>query len=191
MKFLIVGLGNPGSTYANTRHNIGFDVLDHLAARHNSTFTADRHGDLTKLSFKGRTILLLKPNTFMNLSGVALRYWLQKEKLEPDSCMVVTDDISLPMATLRIRAKGSDGGHNGLKSIIEKLGHANFPRLRFGVGNEFPKGLQAEFVLSKWPESNRTAVQLGIERAADACLAFCTIGLDRSMNQFNGPLPEK
>jgi peptidyl-tRNA hydrolase, PTH1 family len=190
MKYLFVGLGNPGLEYEHTRHNIGFDVLNYLASNQKGTFATERYGEICKLSIKGRTLVLLKPNTFMNLSGTAVRYWLQKEKLDASSCLVITDDISLPVSTLRIRGKGSDGGHNGLKSIIETLGNSDFPRLRFGVGNDFPKGKQADFVLSKWPEKEQESVRLGIDRAANACIAFCTAGLDRTMNQYNGALPK-
>ena len=149
MKYLVVGLGNIGSEYENTRHNIGFKVLDALAEASNIFFKTDRLGDVAILKHRGRTIFLLKPNTFMNLSGKAVRYWMQNEKIPAERVLIVTDDLALPFGKLRMRAKGSDGGHNGIKSVIEVLGSPVFPRLRFGISNEFNKGGQVNYVLLK------------------------------------------
>ena len=146
-KYLIVGLGNIGSEYAETRHNIGFRVLDALAGVSDTFFKPDRYGDTAEIKFKGRTIRLLKPSTYMNLSGNAVRYWLKKENVEQENLLIIVDDLALPLGTLRLRARGSDGGHNGLKSIDAVLGNNNYARLRFGIGNDFPQGHQVNFVL--------------------------------------------
>ena len=155
MKYLIIGLGNPGEKYENSRHNIGFKVLDKLASLSNISFSADKLADVSVLKHKGRQIVLLKPNTFMNLSGKAVNYWMQKEKVSADNILVVSDDISLPFSTLRLRSKGSDGGHNGLKDINAVLGNNNFARLRFGVGNDFTRGRQVDYVLSSFSENDK------------------------------------
>lgn len=186
MKFLIAGLGNIGSEYDYTRHNIGFEVLDRFAARHSASFSGEKLGAVARLRTKGRTYVLLKPNTYMNLSGKAIQYWLQAEKIQPDHLLVITDDLALPLGKIRIRPKGSDGGHNGLKSIIEVLGHENWPRLRFGVGNEFAKGKQVDYVLGKWKPEEEEILNLRINRAMDSIEAFGSIGLERAMNLYNG-----
>ena len=158
MKYLIVGLGNIGNEYQDTRHNIGFTILDAFAKASNVFFTENRYGSTCEVKMKGRTLILLKPSTFMNLSGNALRYWMQKEKIEIDNVLVVVDDLALPFGTLRLKPQGSDAGHNGLKNIQEILGHNNYPRLRFGIGNDFSKGRQVEYVLGKWTKEQSEAL---------------------------------
>lgn len=185
MKYLIAGLGNIGTEYINTRHNIGFQTLDFLAEKHNVSFESARYAFTTKFKFKARTFVLIKPTTYMNLSGKAISYWLEKEKLEIDKLLVVTDDIALPLGKIRIRPKGSDGGHNGLANIIEMLGNSSFPRLRFGIGDTFMKGYQVDFVLGKWGEEEQEIVKDKIITASNAIKSFGTIGLSRTMNQYN------
>lgn len=158
MKYLIVGLGNIGNEYHNTRHNIGFTILDAFAKASNVFFSENRYGATCEVKLKGRTLILLKPSTFMNLSGNALRYWMQKEKIEIENVLVIVDDIALPFGTLRLKPQGSDAGHNGLKNIQEILGHNNYARLRFGIGNDFAKGRQVEYVLGKWTEEQTAAL---------------------------------
>lgn len=170
VKYLIVGLGNPGDEYAHTRHNIGFDVLDQLAG--SQPWELSRHGWITEIKHKGRTLLLLKPNTYMNLSGKALVYWMQQEKIKIENVLVVVDDLSLPLAKLRMRNKGSDGGHNGLKSIQASLNSDEYSRLKFGIGNDFPRGRQVEFVLGKWKPEEQEPIQKGIDEAVNAVLTF-------------------
>lgn len=185
MKYLIVGLGNIGPEYAETRHNIGFMVLDYLAKKHDAKFDVSRHAFVTEIKAKGRTYVLVKPTTYMNLSGKAVSHWLNSLKLTPDQMLVITDDIALPFGTLRIRMKGSAGGHNGLRNIEQTLGHNNYPRLRFGVGDAFHKGKQVDYVLSNFSNDEQAELQTLIEKSADAILSFGTIGLERTMNQFN------
>lgn len=187
MKYLIVGLGNPGHEYKDNRHNIGFMVLDELAAMKKTEFEPCRYGYSCTVKHAGRILVLLKPTTFMNLSGKAVRYHLTAEKLEPSSLMVVTDDIALPFGKVRIRPKGSAGGHNGLGSIEQELGSGNYPRLRFGVGNDYPQGWQAEYVLSDFPPEEMKALDESLlEKMAKAVLAFARQGINTAMNQFNG-----
>jgi PTH1 family peptidyl-tRNA hydrolase len=185
MKFLIVGLGNIGSEYAETRHNIGFKVLDALAGASNLFFKTDRYGDVCELKHKGKTFILLKPSTYMNLSGNAVRYWMQQEKIALENVMVITDDLALPFGKLRMRGQGSDGGHNGLKHIQQILQTANYPRLRFGISAEFGKGQQVDYVLGEWNDDEKKTLQEHIERAGKAVLSFGHIGLARTMNEFN------
>ena len=185
MKYLIVGLGNPGEKYENTRHNIGFKILDALAKASSISFEPDRLADVATLKFKGRTLILVKPTTFMNLSGKAVNYWMQKEKISSDKLMVLTDDLALPFGKIRIKGKGSDGGHNGLKDIQAVLNSSKYPRLRFGVGSDFHKGQQVDYVLGEWSEEENKTLQERINLAADAIKAFTTIGIDQTMNQFN------
>lgn len=185
MKFLIVGLGNIGEEYQHTRHNIGFDVVNELALRSEVGFTTDRYADVCTIRNKGKQFLLIKPSTYMNLSGKAVNYWLQKEKIPIHQMMIITDDIALPLGTIRIRTKGSDGGHNGLKHIIETLQTQQFNRLRFGVGNDFGKGAQVDFVLGKWKQEENELLGLTIKKSADAALSFAHIGIDRTMNIYN------
>jgi PTH1 family peptidyl-tRNA hydrolase len=185
MKFLIVGLGNIGSEYAETRHNIGFKVLDALAGASNLFFKTERYGDVIELKHKGRTFVLLKPSTYMNLSGNAVRYWLQQEKIPVENMLVVTDDLALPFGKLRMRGQGSDGGHNGLKHINEILNTTQYARLRFGISAEFSKGQQVDYVLGVWSELEKETLKEHIERASKAVLSFGLIGLARTMNEVN------
>lgn len=185
MKYLVVGLGNIGAEYAGTRHNIGFNVLDALAEASNTLFTTQRYGDVAEAKWKGRTLVLLKPSTYMNLSGKAVRYWMETEKIAPENLLVVSDDIALPFGTLRMRARGSAGGHNGLKSIAELLGTEDYARMRFGVGGDFPKGHQVDYVLGEWSDEEREALPARLKVFGDAILSFATIGLERTMNFFN------
>lgn len=185
MKYLIVGLGNIGTEYAGTRHNIGFNVLDALAGASNALFTTGRYGDLAQIRHKGRTLILLKPSTYMNLSGKAVRYWMDAEKIAPENLLVVSDDIALPFGALRLRPRGSAGGHNGLKSIVELLGTEEFARMRFGVGGDFPKGHQVDYVLGEWSEEERAALPDRLKVFGDAILSFATQGCAMTMNFFN------
>lgn len=185
MKYLIVGLGNIGPEYAETRHNIGFMVLDYLAQKFEAKFEVSRHAFVTEIKSKGRTYVLVKPTTYMNLSGKAVGHYLNSLKLPVEQLLVITDDIALPFGKIRIRMKGSAGGHNGLKHIEQTLGHNNYPRLRFGVGDDFGKGKQVDYVLSTFSGDEQAELQTLIEKAADAALAFGSIGLERTMNQYN------
>lgn len=185
MKFLVTGLGNIGEKYAHTRHNIGFDILDALAGASNISFKDQRYGFYTELKHKGRTYCLLKPSTYVNLSGNAVRYYLQKLKLPEDRLMVVADDIALPFGTIRIRAKGGDAGHNGLAHINQVLGSSKYARLRFGIGSEFGRGQQVDFVLGEWDETEKATLDERKKVAMDAILAFGVLGIDRTMNQYN------
>ena len=185
MKYLIVGLGNIGAEYRNTRHNIGFMVLDALAKASNLVFADGRYGATANLSVKGRQLILLKPSTYMNLSGNAVRYWMQQEKIPIENVLVVLDEIALPLGTLRMRKKGSDAGHNGLANIIESLGTNVFPRLRFGIGDDFPRGKQIDFVLGKWKPSELDIIEPRLEVAANFIKSFVTQGVDQTMNQMN------
>lgn len=185
MKYLIVGLGNIGAEYAETRHNIGFKVVDALAESVEVSFAADRYGAVAVFRHRGQDILLLKPSTYMNLSGKAVRYWMQKERIPIERVFVVVDDIALPFGNLRIRKSGSDGGHNGLKNIAECLGGPNYARLRFGVGGDFPKGAQVDYVLGEWTAEEKTRLPERLEQASQAVLSFVTEGPDRAMNKYN------
>jgi peptidyl-tRNA hydrolase, PTH1 family len=189
-KFLIVGLGNIGDEYAETRHNIGFKVVDHLASEAQAKFTSDRLADKAILKHKGKQLILIKPSTYMNLSGKAVNYWLQAEKVPITNLMVIVDELALPFGKIRIGPKGSDGGHNGLKSIQEVLGTAEYPRLRFGIGKSPSqeagnKGSQVEYVLGKWTEEERKTIDERIKVAAEAIKSFTFMGLQRCMNEFN------
>ena len=186
MKFLIVGLGNPGDEYVNTRHNIGFKVLDTLLESSNTSFTDDRHVKTALVRYKGRSFHLIKPTTFMNLSGKAVNYWLQQLKIPVSNLLVVTDDIALPFGTLRMRGKGSDGGHNGLKDINVVLGHNKYARLRFGIGSDFAKGRQADYVLSNWNLEQESLLDERLVQAKKMCFSFGAIGLAQTMSNFNG-----
>ena len=185
MKYLIVGLGNIGSEYAHTRHNIGFDTLDALAEASNVVFETKRYGDVAQMRLKGHQLLLLKPSTFMNLSGNAVRYWMQQEKIAIEQVLIVVDDLALPLGTLRMKPKGSDGGHNGLKSVAECVGSQNYARLRFGIGNEFSRGGQVDFVLSRFDSIDREVVNQAMEKAVEMIKSFCLCGIQQTMNQFN------
>lgn len=185
MKYLIVGLGNPGDKYKNTRHNIGFKVVESFAEERKAEFETIKLGDVATAKWKGRTIILLKPNTYMNLSGKAVNYYLQKEKISIDHLLVITDDLALPFGKLRMRGKGSDGGHNGLKDIQEKLNSQNYARLRFGVGNEFHRGQQVDYVLGEWDSEENDKLEERIKVAKEFIKGFSTIGLNRTMSEWN------
>lgn len=185
MKYLIAGLGNIGAEYELTRHNIGFLILDRLADQQGGNFVQDRHVFTAELRHKGRIIYLIKPTTYMNLSGKAVNYWLQQLKLPKENLLVVTDDVALPYGKIRIKPRGSAGGHNGLKNIEEMTGGQDYARLRFGVGDDYSKGGQVAYVLSPFHKKEMDELVLNMDRAVDAILSFCTIGLERTMNQFN------
>jgi len=184
-KFLIVGLGNIGDEYDDTRHNIGFSVLDKLAKDNDLKFISDRLASVTQYKFKGKLLILVKPSVYMNLSGKSVNYWLQAEKIALENLLVITDDIALPVGALRLKGNGSDGGHNGLKNIQEILNSANYARLRFGVGNNFTKGKQAEYVLGKWSEEENLLLQPRIERAVEMIKSFATVGIQYTMTNYN------
>ena len=185
MKYLIVGLGNIGAEYADTRHNAGFDVLDALAGASNISFAAARYGAVAELKYKGRTLVLLKPSTYMNLSGKAVRYWMDAEKIAPENLLVISDDIALPFGPLRMRTKGSSGGHNGLKNISELLGREDYARIRFGIGGNFARGQQIDYVLGTWTDEERKLLPERLKVFGDAVLSFAAIGAERTMNLFN------
>lgn len=184
-KKLIVGLGNIGSEYAHTRHNIGFDIVDAIAEKHGKTFSPDRYADYCMVSVKGKQLHLIKPTTYMNLSGKAVRYWMQELKLDANQIFVMVDDLAIDFGKVRIRANGSDAGHNGLKNINELLQTQNYPRLRFGIGNNYQKGRQVDFVLGKWNDEEQTKLPDLIKHSVDAVESFALIGLDRTMNFYN------
>jgi len=182
MKYLVTGLGNIGYEYQDTRHNIGFGAVDYLCKQLEGSWRNDHHGELAEVKFRGRILVLLKPNTYMNLSGKAVRYWMQKEKIPVENGLVICDDINLVFGKLRLRAKGSDGGHNGLKSIQEALSSDAYPRLRIGIGNNFSRGRQVDYVLGKWSVDESAELPLLYERVAETVKAFATIGIERAMN---------
>jgi PTH1 family peptidyl-tRNA hydrolase len=187
MKYLIAGLGNIGSEYENTRHNIGFMILDALTKASNVVFDVNkRYGAIAEMKLKNRQLILLKPSTYMNLSGNAVRYWMQKEKIEPGNLLVVVDDLALPFGTLRLKPQGSDAGHNGLKHIRETLGTAAYNRLRFGIGNDFSPGAQINFVLSPFSGDEQKQLPEKIGLAVEIIKSFCLAGINITMNQFNG-----
>lgn len=185
-KFLIVGLGNIGAEYVNTRHNIGFKVVDHLAKQESVSFETVKLGALAECKIKGRTLLLLKPNTYMNLSGKAVQYWMEKEKIAKENVLVITDDLNLSFGTLRIKPKGSDGGHNGLKSIQQILNTTDYPRFRFGISDEFKKGKQVDYVLGEWDDQEKTALPERLDVAVAAVKSFALAGLGNTMSEYNG-----
>ena len=185
-KFLIVGLGNIGDKYHNTRHNIGFSILDTLAEREKITFETKKLGDIARFKYKGRTFILLKPNTFMNLSGKAVSYWQKIENIPLENILVITDDLNLPFGTIRIKAKGSAGGHNGLTNINEVLQTQNYARLRFGIGSEYGKGRQIDYVLGNWDAEELELLDERIEKSTKAITSFALAGLVNTMNTFNG-----
>ncbi len=184
-KFLIIGLGNPGNEYAHTRHNIGFDVLNAFVLKHNTFFQTARLAEVAQIKWKGKIFVCIKPTTFMNLSGRAVKYWLDKEKISIENSLTIVDDLALPLDKLRLRKSGSDAGHNGLRDIQNILDTDAYPKLRFGVGNQYPKGKQVDFVLSKWLPSETQVVQLKIEKSIEIIESFATIGIDRTMSDFN------
>jgi PTH1 family peptidyl-tRNA hydrolase len=185
LKYLIVGLGNIGEEYQDTRHNIGFTILDALAKASNIFFSPDRLASKAEYRFKGRTLVLIKPTTFMNLSGKAVNYWMQAEKTALENVLILTDDLALPFGALRMKPSGSDGGHNGLKSIQETLMTSEYARLRFGVGNDYPKGKQVDYVLGKWEKEQLPELEKRVALAVEMIKGFATIGLQRTMNEYN------
>ena len=185
-KFLIVGLGNIGSEYVNTRHNIGFKILDYIANQENISFQTSKLGDIAELKIKGRTIILLKPNTYMNLSGKAVKYWLEKENIGKEDMLVITDDLNLAFGTIRIKTKGSDGGHNGLKNIQLILNSSEYPRFRFGISDAFKKGQQVNYVLGTWDEEEKEKLKERFQLSAEIIKSFALAGLNNTMNEFNG-----
>ena len=185
-KFLIVGLGNIGIEYVNTRHNIGFKILNYFANKENISFQTAKLGDVAQYKIKGRTLILLKPNTYMNLSGKALKYWMEKEKIEKENVIVITDDLNLSFGTIRIKPRGTDGGHNGLKNIQLLLNSSEYPRFRFGISDEFKKGKQIDYVLGEWNEEEKSKLQERLEIASQIITSFALTGLDTTMNTFNG-----
>lgn len=185
MKFLIVGLGNVGDEYAHTRHNIGFDVVHAFVQQHAGSFRVDRLAYVAEIKKKGKALICICPTTFMNLSGKAVKYWMDKEKITPEHLFVIVDDIALPISKLRIRPAGSDAGHNGLRSLQEVLGTKDYPRLRFGIGNDYPKGHQSDFVLSKWKKEEEPLVKLKIGKAVEAVETFALQGITAAMNLVN------
>ena len=184
-KYLIIGLGNSENEYAGTRHNIGFEVVHALGKQFEVSFKHDRYAYVARVKYKGRTLVLIMPTTFMNLSGKAVKYWMDAESVGSQNMMVISDDLDLPTAQLRIRPKGGGGSHNGLNHIIEVLGNGNYPRLRFGIGKNFPQGYQSEYVLGKFTAEERVLVDPAVEKAVEICKSFATVGLQRTMNQFN------
>ena len=184
-RILIAGLGNIGLEYAHTRHNIGFDVADALVAKHKGTFKSDRLADVASLQIKGKDILVIKPTTYMNLSGRSIRYWMDNKKVPLNQLLVIVDEIALPLTKLRLRPSGSDAGHNGLKSIQDTLGTVDYPKLRFGIGNNYPKGMQVEYVLGKWTKEELPLVQLKIEKSVEVIESFIFTGIERTMTEVN------
>ena len=185
-KFLIVGLGNIGAEYVNTRHNIGFKILDYFANQESVSFQTQKLGEVAEFKIKGRTVLLLKPNTYMNLSGKAVKYWMEKENIEKENILVITDDLNLSFGSIRIKAKGSDGGHNGLKNIQLLLNSTEYPRYRFGISDAFKKGKQVDYVLGEWSLEEKEALKERLGVSAEIIKSFALAGLNNTMNLFNG-----
>ena len=185
-KFLLVGLGNIGAEYEHTRHNIGFEVLDAFVARNEGLFSTERLADVAQLRWKGKQLTCIKPNTYMNLSGKAVNYWLQKEKVPLENLLVITDDLNLPFGTIRIKTKGSDGGHNGLKDIQAQLNTTNYSRFRFGISNEYSKGRQIDYVLGEWDEDEEAKMAERLKLSVEVIKSFGTAGVNNTMNTFNG-----
>ncbi len=184
-KYLIIGLGNIGDEYRHTRHNIGFDVVTEFVLKQGGFFKADRLADVAEVKWKGKTFICIKPTTFMNLSGKAFKYWLDKEKIAIDHTLTIVDDLALPLEKIRLRGNGTDAGHNGLKDIQLTLGTDEYPKLRFGIGNQFPKGRQVDFVLGKWEASEQAIVNQKIEKCTEVITLFASIGLEKTMSQVN------
>ncbi len=185
MKYLIVGLGNIGDEYRDTRHNIGFKILDAFAEASNISFSTERYGDVAKVRVKNKQLILLKPSTYMNLSGNAVRYWKEKEGIELNHILVLVDDLALPFGAIRIKGQGSDAGHNGLKNIAQMLGTSSYPRLRFGIGNDFPRGCQVDYVLGAFSSEECQKLSERIEIAIEAIKTFCLAGINIAMNTYN------
>jgi len=185
-KYLIVGLGNIGAEYVNTRHNIGFKVVDRIAQQEGASFETAKLGAMAEVKIKGRTLFLLKPNTYMNLSGKAIKYWLDKENIPVENLLVITDDLNLPFGTIRLKAKGSDGGHNGLKSTQQVLNSADYPRFRFGISDEFKKGKQVDYVLGEWTAEENAKLSERLDMSSEAVKSFVLSGLANTMSSYNG-----
>ncbi|TNJ44132.1 aminoacyl-tRNA hydrolase [Tamlana fucoidanivorans] len=185
-KFLIVGLGNMGAKYENTRHNIGFKVLDYFASQEGLSFETQKLGDVTTYTLKGRTFIFLKPNTYMNLSGKSVQYWLAKEKIPLENLLVITDDLNLPFGSIRLKTKGSDGGHNGLKDIQDKLNTTKYNRFRFGISDAFSKGRQVDYVLGEWTEEESETLKERLGTSIELIKSFVLAGVNNTMNAFNG-----
>jgi len=184
-KFLLVGLGNIGAEYAHTRHNIGFDVIDFFVAKHGASFQTERLADMANVRFRGKTLICIKPSTYMNLSGRAVKYWMDKEKVPVSNILVIVDELAIPLSKLRLKTKGGHAGHNGLKSIEESLGTTEYPRLRFGIGNDYPKGMQVDFVLGKWTAPEKIIVGKKIEKCSEAIESYVIAGPALTMNTLN------
>ena len=184
-KFLIIGLGNPGNEYAHTRHNIGFDILNAFVLKNNAFFQSARLAEVAEIKFKGKIFVCIKPTTFMNLSGRAVKHWLDKEKISIENSLTIVDDLALPLSKLRLRKRGSDAGHNGLRDIQNVLGTDEYPKLRFGIGNQYPKGMQVQFVLSRWLPEELPLVKLKITKSIQVIEEFATIGIDKTMSDVN------
>ena len=185
MKFLIAGLGNTGSEYAHTRHNIGFDVVNAFVMKHGGNFSPGRLAYIAEVKWKGKKFVCICPTTYMNLSGSAVKYWMDKEKIELEKMLVIVDEVALPLSRIRLKPAGSDGGHNGLRSIQETLGTTDYPRLRFGIGNDYPKGMQSEYVLGKWKKAEEPLVKLKIDTCIEVIESFATRGISLTMNDVN------
>jgi len=185
-KFLIVGLGNIGEKYANTRHNIGFKILDYVAKNEEASFETLKLGDVTTIKTKGRSLILLKPSTYMNLSGKAIKYWLEKEKIPLANLLVVTDDLNLPFGALRLKTKGSDGGHNGLKDTQDKLQTTTYNRFRFGISDSYSQGRQVDYVLGDWSDDENSKLEERLKTSAELIKSFALAGVNNTMNEFNG-----
>ena len=185
-KFLIVGLGNIGEKYEHTRHNIGFKILDYFAKVEDISFTTEKLGDIAKYKIKGRSFVFLKPSTYMNLSGKAIKYWLDKEKIPLENLLVITDDLNLPFGNIRVKTKGSDGGHNGLKDTQDKLQTVKYNRFRFGISDAFSKGRQVDYVLGEWSEEEQDKLKERLEKSVELIKSFGLAGISNTMNQFNG-----
>ena len=185
-KFLVVGLGNIGIEYVNTRHNIGFKILNHFANKNDISFKTVKLGELAEFKIKGRTILLLKPNTYMNLSGKAVKYWMEKENIDKENILIITDDLNIAFGTIRIKTKGTDGGHNGLKNIQLLLNSSEYPRFRFGISDEFKKGKQIDYVLGEWNDEENIKLKERLEIASEIITSFALAGLQETMNIYNG-----
>ena len=186
MKYLIAGLGNIGSEYKETRHNIGFKILDAFVDASNSSFKTERLGDVAQFKHKGRTLICLKPSTYMNLSGKAIRYWMQQEKIPQERVLIIADEISLPFGKIRLRSKGSDGGHNGLKNVQDILGNSNYARVRFGIAAEYAKGKQVDYVLGEWNSEEKECITERIKIVLDLIKSFTTNSIERDMRDYNG-----
>jgi PTH1 family peptidyl-tRNA hydrolase len=184
-KFLLAGLGNIGKEYAGTRHNIGFDIADAIVKKHEAFFRSDRLADIASYKWRGKSIVVIKPTTYMNLSGKAVKYWMDKENIALENLLVMVDELALPLNKVRLRPGGSDAGHNGLTSIRESLGTDQYPRLRFGIGNNFPKGMQAEYVLSKWRPEEELLIKVKIEKCVEIVESFILQGIGRTMSEWN------